>query len=679
MIAKIIALGWIGAASQLALPESLGQHPQAPAWSPTPFQATPSSTAVGQPTAHLTAQNNTAPYNTAQNNSLHRSAAVETRVTTSAMTGAGASAAGSGTKEALIQRWKKLDNPSRSMPEAAAYARPLTEATGGPVMPAAMDHVSPVAPIGVSPARAVASDAPQGLPPAIPSSMQPSREDSSSEFHRAPSSGPAQAWRAAVSAPPAMPLEQGNAELPDAAPISEEVEAGTSSPRLNLIPSSPATTRVASKPDVELTSYYQAESSSAQSRPREPANGNSSQTSSANRWVARTAPESKEASGSTEARVPAHTTSGTRTIPATHAPRSLLVREASPQPQDPPQLPPPALPSGTLPPALGPQLGQPPQNAPVLDVPRAPNGPSGIVPPPARNAGEPPARLDLGSESTPPKRTLEPVVPSPFPSGGQDPLDSPSDRSSTSDPRSEADDLPPTPPSRSDRVGTNCDAIRTFAAGTDIRNVKVDSSPSFVQGYQGDDRRGSNTKDSFVKQSRSRVWRSETGEQVAEGRLVDMVFGTVIIEREDGARVSFLQRKLSDPDQVFVAESWGVPITCTIGSEGFAERHFAASTMTWKASGACHQPLYFEDVQLERYGHEWGPVVQPVASSLRFFGDIAVLPYKMGIHPPTECQYPLGYYRPGSCAPWTLGPIPISLRGAVEQAKVVTGAVFILP
>ena len=84
-------------------------------------------------------------------------------------------------------------------------------------------------------------------------------------------------------------------------------------------------------------------------------------------------------------------------------------------------------------------------------------------------------------------------------------------------------------------------------------------------------------------------------------------------------------------------------------------------------------------VDLERYGHEWGPVVQPAISTVRFFGDLAVLPYKMGIHPPNECQHPLGYHRPGSCAPWGVRPIPISGRGAVAQAAFVTGTVFALP
>ena len=76
--------------------------------------------------------------------------------------------------------------------------------------------------------------------------------------------------------------------------------------------------------------------------------------------------------------------------------------------------------------------------------------------------------------------------------------------------------------------------------------------------------------------------------------------------------------------------------------------------MTWKASNLCHKPLYFEEVNLERYGHTAGPVLQPLVSSAHFFGNIIVLPYKMGVHGPTECQYSLGYYRPGNCAPWDL-------------------------
>jgi len=108
----------------------------------------------------------------------------------------------------------------------------------------------------------------------------------------------------------------------------------------------------------------------------------------------------------------------------------------------------------------------------------------------------------------------------------------------------------------------------------------------------------------------------------------------------------------------------------------FAGRNFSPTTFTWKATGVCHKPLYFEDVQLERYGHSWNPVVQPFMSAAHFFVSIPVLPYKMGLTPPNECIYTLGYYRPGSCAPYMLDPIPLSLRGAVFEAIGITGFAF---
>ena len=74
-------------------------------------------------------------------------------------------------------------------------------------------------------------------------------------------------------------------------------------------------------------------------------------------------------------------------------------------------------------------------------------------------------------------------------------------------------------------------------------------------------------------------------------------------------------------------------------------------------------------MQLERYGHTRGPIVQPMVSGAHFFVNVALLPYKMGINPPNECQYPLGYYRPGSCAPWMLQPFPLSGRGAATAAS----------
>jgi hypothetical protein len=121
------------------------------------------------------------------------------------------------------------------------------------------------------------------------------------------------------------------------------------------------------------------------------------------------------------------------------------------------------------------------------------------------------------------------------------------------------------------------------------------------------------------------------------------------------------------------------PCECRLEGETFKPRRFATTMMTWKAAGNCHKPLYFEDWSLERYGHSHGPLADPFFSAAHFFVTLPVLPYKMGVELPWECVYPLGYYRPGSCAPWTIPAVPISCRGFAVQAATVTGIIFALP
>ena len=82
---------------------------------------------------------------------------------------------------------------------------------------------------------------------------------------------------------------------------------------------------------------------------------------------------------------------------------------------------------------------------------------------------------------------------------------------------------------------------------------------------------------------------------------------------------------------------------------------------------------------MERYGHNLGPILQPFASGAHFFLTVPILPYKMGLEPPDECIYTLGYYRPGSCAPWILDPLPLSVRAALAQGGVWTGMAFLIP
>jgi hypothetical protein len=103
------------------------------------------------------------------------------------------------------------------------------------------------------------------------------------------------------------------------------------------------------------------------------------------------------------------------------------------------------------------------------------------------------------------------------------------------------------------------------------------------------------------------------------------------------------------------------------------------NVFNWSAASSWHHPLYFEEVNLERYGYQCHPLAQPFVSGAHFFLTVPTLPYQMTVHPPKECIYTLGHYRPGSCAPWQRNRLPWDPRAAAVEAGVVVGLVFLIP
>ena len=178
-----------------------------------------------------------------------------------------------------------------------------------------------------------------------------------------------------------------------------------------------------------------------------------------------------------------------------------------------------------------------------------------------------------------------------------------------------------------------------------------------------------------------RDWFNRSGQFLVRGKLTLVSHRFAVIQREDNMQeVKIPLTDLTNEEMCFLAGWWRIPAECWLddGKREVAQRNFEPSTMTWTASALCHKPLYFEEVQVERYGHTAG-LVQPVLSGAHFFTSIAFLPYNMGINPPNECQYALGYYRPGNCAPWLVPPVPLSIRGAAVQAGAVAGVSAIIP
>jgi hypothetical protein len=121
------------------------------------------------------------------------------------------------------------------------------------------------------------------------------------------------------------------------------------------------------------------------------------------------------------------------------------------------------------------------------------------------------------------------------------------------------------------------------------------------------------------------------------------------------------------------------PKEITLSDAQWQPRTYAPSVYAWQASNICYNPLYFEDVQLERYGHSWPFFIQPFVSMGRMTVQTAGLPYQMVIDPPHSGVYPLGFYRPGECSPKLIYQIPLNLEAGLAEAGAITGVYFLFP
>lgn len=99
----------------------------------------------------------------------------------------------------------------------------------------------------------------------------------------------------------------------------------------------------------------------------------------------------------------------------------------------------------------------------------------------------------------------------------------------------------------------------------------------------------------------------------------------------------------------------------------------------WSATCMHHRPLYFEEINAERYGYTVSYALQPVISAARFFAAIPALPYKMVVERPRECIHTLGHYRPGSCAPRRCNRPGWSLGASAVETGAIAGLILLIP
>ena len=155
------------------------------------------------------------------------------------------------------------------------------------------------------------------------------------------------------------------------------------------------------------------------------------------------------------------------------------------------------------------------------------------------------------------------------------------------------------PPVFDDR---ECEELRSMFLDRPIRDISLDVSPP------ASPRR-------FEIGNISRSWTDAAGNVLATGTMVDLRRGYVILD--SGQRLPYA--KLSEADWMAIADNWLLPTVCSVGHRGTLGRNWSPQSVTWHATNLCHKPLYFENVQLERYGHSRGPIAQPFHSAFHFF------------------------------------------------------------
>jgi hypothetical protein len=96
-----------------------------------------------------------------------------------------------------------------------------------------------------------------------------------------------------------------------------------------------------------------------------------------------------------------------------------------------------------------------------------------------------------------------------------------------------------------------------------------------------------------------------------------------------------------------------------------------------KAPFVCYRRLYFEEINMERYGWDFGPVLSPLVSQGTFYLNLVFLPYHIAMDPCRRFECNSGYCLPGDHVPLLLYPPHWSWTGAAAEAAAI-GLCFVI-
>ena len=110
-----------------------------------------------------------------------------------------------------------------------------------------------------------------------------------------------------------------------------------------------------------------------------------------------------------------------------------------------------------------------------------------------------------------------------------------------------------------------------------------------------------------------------------------------------GIEVNIKNKSEIDGQQLLQPQEAPLPERGSIAHSTGHSRDWGLIAYQWQPTGYAHSPLYFEEVNLERYGSEFPfPFAQAWISGMHFYTHIPLLPYTVAAQKPWEEKYVLG-------------------------------------
>jgi hypothetical protein len=139
---------------------------------------------------------------------------------------------------------------------------------------------------------------------------------------------------------------------------------------------------------------------------------------------------------------------------------------------------------------------------------------------------------------------------------------------------------------------------------------------------------------------------------------------------------SFLERMRQEARRGPKPQDFIEPPDAPAPQVGYVPRHWAPTSAILEPSYVCYCRMYFEQINSERYGWDLG-CVQPLVSLAHFWWDALIWPYQAGTDLCRRYECSAGYFLPGDPVPLLLYLPEPSVTGALAEAGVITGLVFL--